>query len=331
MSGWGYSMGKKAQKDAKKSRVHIPKDEDKKAPSWIPIILLFLTRILSPVAVILLIRKLLYHYRKRERDYYRNYAAVIGNRDTVDIRELAFTVGKPQPQVIRDLQNMINKGYINQDAYIDHSKNMLILKNVEAESAEKAPEPEVHEEVRKDVHEEVHEDVHEEIREEVRGKSSQKKTPPKQDAVWQEDEFEEKLRAIRTLNDQIDDVEVSSRIDRIGSLTASIFAFVRQNPDRAGDVRKFMNYYLPTTLKLLKSYALMEKQSYQGENIVASRKKIEDILDVLITAFEQQQDRLFRTEAMDIEADIDVLETMMQSDGLITPKGLDLHAVYGKD
>jgi len=91
-----------------------------------------------------------------------------------------------------------------------------------------------------------------------------------------------------------------------------------------------MNYYLPTTFKLLKSYSLMEKQSYQGENIVASRKKIEDILDSLITAFEQQQDRLFRTEALDVEADIQVLETMMAKDGLVTPKGMDLRSVGGR-
>ena len=78
-----------------------------------------------------------------------------------------------------------------------------------------------------------------------------------------------------------------------------------------------MNYYLPTTLKLLKSYSLMEKQSYQGEHIVASRKKIEESLDLLIHGFEQQQDRLFRTEALDVETDISVLETMMASDGLL--------------
>ena len=122
---------------------------------------------------------------------------------------------------------------------------------------------------------------------------------------------------------------MSARIDRIGGLTASIFTVVRQKPERADEVKKFMNYYLPTTFKLLKSYALMEKQSYQGENIIASRKKIEDILDSLITAFEQQQDRLFRTEALDVEADIQVLETMMAKDGLVTPKGLDLRSMGG--
>ncbi len=93
------------------------------------------------------------------------------------------------------------------------------------------------------------------------------------------------------------------------------------------EVKKFMNYYLPTTFKLLKSYSLMEKQSYQGANITASRRKIEDILDSLIKAFEQQQDRLFQSEALDVEADIEVLETMMAKDGLVTPKGADIRSV----
>ena len=117
---------------------------------------------------------------------------------------------------------------------------------------------------------------------------------------------------------------VSERIDRIGTLTASIFRVVREKPERADEVRKFMNYYLPTTLKLLKSYSLMEKQSYQGENIAASRKKIEDVLGTLVHAFEQQQDMLFQSEALDVETDISVLETMMASDGL-TEKSRGLH------
>ena len=85
-----------------------------------------------------------------------------------------------------------------------------------------------------------------------------------------------------------------------------------------------MNYYLPTTLKLLKSYSLMEKQSYQGETIQQSRKKIEDVLATLVHAFEQQQDKLFQSDALDVETDISVLETMMASDGL-TEQSRGLH------
>lgn len=120
------------------------------------------------------------------------------------------------------------------------------------------------------------------------------------------------LRRIRALNDAIDNGPVSEKIDRIEALTASILDTVRQRPDRADDARRFVNYYLPTTLKLLESYSLMEKQSYQGKNIQASRQGIETALDKLIAAIEQQQDRLFRAEALDVEAEIQVLDAMME-------------------
>lgn len=123
------------------------------------------------------------------------------------------------------------------------------------------------------------------------------------------------LMKIRALNDAIDDAAVSERIERIEALTASIFDTVRQRPERADDARRFVNYYLPTTLRLLETYRLMEGQSYQGQTIRESRGKIEDALDQLVSAIEQQQDRLFRSEALDVEAEIQVLETMMRSDG----------------
>lgn len=123
------------------------------------------------------------------------------------------------------------------------------------------------------------------------------------------------LKRIRALNDAIDDAGVSAQIDRIETLTASIFDTVRQRPERADDARRFVNYYLPVTLKLLESYSLMESQSYQGETIQTSRGQIEAALKKLVYAIERQQDRLFRTEALDVETEIQVLETMMRSDG----------------
>ena len=124
------------------------------------------------------------------------------------------------------------------------------------------------------------------------------------------------IREIRRLNDEIDDAAVSERIERVERATAGILQAVGERPGLADDARRFMNYYLPTTLKLLESYRLMEDQSYQGANIQAARRSIEAVLDKLVAAAEQQQDKLFRAEALDVEAEIRVLETMMTSDGL---------------
>ena len=136
--------------------------------------------------------------------------------------------------------------------------------------------------------------------------------------------FNEKLREIRALNDRIEDKSVSGKIDRIEVLTAGIFQLITEYPDRADAARRFMNYYLPTTFKLLESYSLMEKQPYQGQTIRASRQKIENVLDQIIHAIERQQDRMFQSDAMNVDADISVLQTMMSADGLIGNGGLHL-------
>ena len=124
------------------------------------------------------------------------------------------------------------------------------------------------------------------------------------------------IQKIRWLNDEIDDAAVSARIDQIEAITSDILRTVRERPERAGVVGKFMDYYLPTTLKLLESYRLMEDQPYQGENIQAARERIEDVLGKLVTAMEAQQERLFSAEAADVAAEIEALEKMMAADGL---------------
>ena len=122
------------------------------------------------------------------------------------------------------------------------------------------------------------------------------------------------IQRIRWLNDEIDDAAVSARIDQIEAITSDILRTVRERPESAGVVGKFMEDYLPTTLKLLESYRLMEDQPYQGENIQAARESIEDALGKLVAAMEAQQERPFSAEAADVAAEIDALEKMMADD-----------------
>lgn len=136
--------------------------------------------------------------------------------------------------------------------------------------------------------------------------------------------YDARLREIRELNDRIADKDVSGKIDHIEALTADIFGLIAEHPDRSDEIRRFMNYYLPTTFKLLESYSLMEKQRYQGESIKASRAQIEAVLDQIIRAIERQQDKLFQSDALDVETDITVLKTMMSADGLTESGGLHM-------
>ena len=309
--------------------IMIPEDPPEK-PSLLAIgILLIIVPPISTVIGLYLGYKRIRNEISRKRlKQYRRYASVIGDRNEVSIRGLAASTGLPVENVASDLQAMIDEGFMGRDAYIDRSHMMLYINPnvVETRFVDRKAEPVVNvyisPEVRASTVAAARATQSGSAGSEARGTPAQakrQKAPesPKADV----DEFEAKLREIRALNDAIQNPDVSERIDRIGELTASIFRVVQEKPEHAEEVRKFMNYYLPTTLKLLKSYSLMERQSYQGENIQNSRRKIEDVLDTLVRGFEQQQDRLFRTEAIDVESDISVLETMMASDGLVEPQG----------
>ena len=85
--------------------------------------------------------------------------------------------------------------------------------------------------------------------------------------------------------------------------------------------RRMMDYYLPTTMKLLEAYEELDAQPVQGENIISSKKEIEDTIDTLNIAFEKLLDSLFQDTAWDVSSDISVLHTMLAQEGL-TEDGL---------
>jgi len=124
------------------------------------------------------------------------------------------------------------------------------------------------------------------------------------------------LRQIRADNDLIADEEVSAKIDRIEDLTRKIFAILEQRPEKEPQLYNFMNYYLPTTLKALESYARLEAQGIETAAIREAKQKINHALDELADGYEKQLDKLFADDVVDITADIDVMRKMLQKDGL---------------
>ena len=130
------------------------------------------------------------------------------------------------------------------------------------------------------------------------------------------DEGDEYICKIHACNDAIPGVEISAKISRMEMLVDKIFDRVEQNPDSVDDIRKLMEYYLPTTIKLLKAYEELDAQPVDGENIRASKAEIEATLDTLNIAFEKLLDSLFQETAWDVSSDISVLNTMLAQEGL---------------
>ena len=124
------------------------------------------------------------------------------------------------------------------------------------------------------------------------------------------------MQEMRRLDDNIKDEVISGQIRQLEELTGKIFDQVKQKPEKLPQIRKFMNYYLPTTLKLLNAYDRMGAQGVSGGNIGATMERVENIMGTIVTAFEKQLDALFGAEALDISTDITVLENMMAREGL---------------
>lgn len=131
--------------------------------------------------------------------------------------------------------------------------------------------------------------------------------------------LEERAKAVsemRRLNDSIKDVKISAQISHLEATTGKIIDAVVEKPTKLPQIRKFMNYYLPTTMKLLNAYDRMDATGATGTNIDTTKDKIEEMLGTVCVAFSRQLDALYGEEALDISADIKVMEQMLQQEGI---------------
>lgn len=135
------------------------------------------------------------------------------------------------------------------------------------------------------------------------------------------DEGDAYILKIHACNDAIMSGEMSAKISRMEMLIDKIFDRVEQDPESIDDIRRMMEYYLPTTVKLLEAYRELDSQPVDGENIRSSKREIEATLDTLNVAFEKLLDGMFQETAWDVSSDISVLHTMLAQEGL-TDDGL---------
>ena len=130
------------------------------------------------------------------------------------------------------------------------------------------------------------------------------------------EEGKESIEQIREANEAISGEVISQKLDRLEIILCKIFEYVENHTDELPETRKFMGYYLPTTLKLVNAYREMDAEPIQGENIRSAKHEIEETLDTINYAFENLLDSFYQDKAMDISTDITVLETMLAQEGL---------------
>ena len=125
------------------------------------------------------------------------------------------------------------------------------------------------------------------------------------------------LAQIRDENNQIQDPDLSGKIDELETISNQIFLTVTDKPEKAPQIRRFMDYYLPTVLKMLTNYRKLDERGVTGENAEKTKKRVEEAMDIVLGAFRRQHDQLYQSDMLDVTTDISVLETLMKQDGLI--------------
>ncbi len=121
---------------------------------------------------------------------------------------------------------------------------------------------------------------------------------------------------IREENQKIPDTSLTNKLNQLENQCAEIFRAVYDKPAKAPQIRKFMDYYLPTTLKMVRGYRLLGERNLSGEDAAAARRRIDDALGVVLKGCQKMLDNLYRDDVLDITTDIDVLEQMLKRDGL---------------
>lgn len=124
------------------------------------------------------------------------------------------------------------------------------------------------------------------------------------------------LEEMKKANDIIQNTVISEKIDKLGDVTKKIFAYISEKPEKLKDIRRLITYFLPTTIKLLNSYARAEAQDNDGENIRQIKNDIEGAMDGIIGSFQKYLDNLYADEAMDIDAEITVFDSMLKAENL---------------
>lgn len=235
--------------------------------------------------------------RARVKRFYR-YLRIINNRTYCDTREIISSQARDAKLVMKDLKAMIRLNMFR-EGHLDETGSTLMLTDSTYQEYLRTKNLREQEALLQ--------------RQEQEMIAEDPQLAALKEAV---EEGRRNVELIRKANEEIAGEEVSKKLHRLEDVTRKIFEHIQSHPQNLSDIRKFMSYYLPTTLKLVHVYCELEKQPVNGENIVNAKADIERTLDTINVAFENLLDDLFEETAMDVSTDISVLETMLAQEGL---------------
>lgn len=245
------------------------------------------------------------HHRLRRAD---RYIQLCGSKMYSEIEHLASGIQKSRGWVLRDIRRMLQLGIFPQ-GHLDGQGTTFMLNDViykQYQDAERARQ--IREREALPMQEEQPVTPGELVEQEQKART--------QELNQMVAEGMECIRKLRDMNDAIEGEVISAKLYRLENLLKEIFDKVREYPDQMSQMHKLMDYYLPTTLKLVEAYKEFDEVSVPGEDIISAKAQIEKTLDTINAAFTELLNNLFRNRVFDVTTDAQVLETMLVQEGL---------------
>lgn len=226
------------------------------------------------------------------------YQAVIQGRSFCPIAELAAATRRDEAFIVKDLAKMVRTRMFA-EGYFDAKKTCFFLDYATFQQYQQAEERQRRQ------------------AEEQRRRKEKLDGDPELAAIQQlMEEGNAYLRKIREVNDALPEEEISQKLDALEKVVGKIFGYVETHPEKLPQIRKFLCYYLPTTLKLTEAYRDLDRHNPTDEGVEDSKREIRDALGNITLAFQRLLGNLMQDDLLDLSADIAALETMFAQEGL---------------
>lgn len=241
--------------------------------------------------------------KKKRLDKAEYILKLAGNNHYINVSDLAKYTGDSKKKLLADIMFFLREGYYP-EGHLDKKRTCLMLDNkIFAEYLELEKQRQLQEKEER----------------EIAGKEQiipQNTASTKTELEQLIAEGHIYIDQLRTLNDHIHGEEISAKLFRLESLLTQIYARLEEHPEQLPQLKKFLEYYLPTTLKLVSAYEDFDAMSEQGADILEAKAEIEKTLDTINDAFAELLNRLYRDTAFDVTTDAQVLQTMLAQEGL---------------
>lgn len=241
------------------------------------------------------------NYRvKKDKDQiirFRKYNREIGNNTVIPTADLAAITAKPIDFTINDLLNMIEKDYYRQARIVENGELFILDSNTyKLYKEEMLRDP-------KERYEELEE---------------------KESNALVEEYLSKAKRDVTTLTEMTPKLRepMKAKISEFLQIVGKIFELLKENPNTAKDLDKVINFYLPTTVKLMDNYIdLSEKPT---DSVKSSLKSMEQTMDLVNDGFMKMLDNIYQEKIMDLSSDMSVLKSMLRQEGLLDQDNFNL-------